>query len=58
MLTTAVEVLKEVSEKDTTADLLKFFQEENRLAREHEMTFQMLFLAIRYLKGKYRVTSI
>ena len=36
-LTTVVEVLEDIFQQDTTADLRTFFQEENERARQHEM---------------------
>lgn len=40
-----VEVLRDVSQQDTTAGLRKFFQEENERAREHEMRLFQLFMS-------------
>lgn len=34
-----------MSQQDTTADLRKFFQEENERAREHEMRLFQLFMS-------------
>lgn len=45
VLTSVVEVLKDMSQQDTTADLRKFFQEENEWAREHEMRLFQLFMS-------------
>jgi len=39
VLTSVVEVLRDVSQQDSTADLRKSFQEENERAREHEIPF-------------------
>ena len=45
MLTTVVEVLKDISLQDTTADRWTFFQEENKQARQHEMRLFQLFMS-------------
>ena len=45
VLTSVVEVLKGMSQQDTTADLRKFFQEENERARDHEMRLFQLFMS-------------
>ena len=45
VLTTVVDVLKDMSRQNTVADLQKFFQEENEHAREHEMRIFQLFMS-------------
>ena len=45
MVTTVVDVLKDMSQQNTVADLQKFFQEENERAREHEMRIFQLFMS-------------
>ena len=45
IMTSVVEVLKDMSQQDTTADLRKFFREENERAREHEMRLFQLFMS-------------
>ena len=45
LLTSVVEGLKDMSRQDTTADVRKFFQEENERAREHEMRLFQLFMS-------------
>ena len=44
-MTSVVEVLKDMSQQDTTADLRKFFRDENERAREHEMRLFQLFMS-------------
>ena len=45
IMTSVVEVLKDMSQQDTTTDLRKFFREENERAREHEMRLFQLFMS-------------